>query len=79
MLTILPYSGLAAHCEDTKELAVQYYTPASVSTRSMQIRIYFHFIDEFSGLLFPVPCPAHQIALYITWLSKFFKYNSLTN
>ena len=71
--------GLAVLCDETKELAVQYYAPSSINTRSIQIRTYFRFVDEFEGLLFPVPCPPHQVALYITWLAKFLKYSSLTN
>ena len=73
------FPGLAVLCDEMKELAAQYYVPSSVNTCSMQIRTYFHFVDEFAGLLFPIPCPPHQVALYITWLAKFLKYSSVTN
>lgn len=45
----------------------------------MQIRKYLKFINEFEGLLSPFPCPSHQVALYITWLSRSLKYSSITN
>lgn len=56
-----------------------YYATNSRSTRSMQIKKYLTFIDEFAGLLSPMPCPPSQVALYVVWLSRTLKYSSITN
>lgn len=45
----------------------------------MQIRKYLSFIDDYSGILTPIPCPPAQVALYITHLSKTLCYSSITN
>ena len=37
------------------------------------------FIDSCNGLLAPTPCDSKQVALYITWLSKFLKFTSIKN
>lgn len=62
-----------------KALGDHYYSSNSRSTRAMQLRKYLTFIDEFSGLLVPLPCPPSQVAIYIVWLSRTLKYSSITN
>ena len=57
----------------------RFYASNSKTTRSMQIRKYFQFIDEFHGLLLQLLCPSPHVALYITWLSRSLKYSSITN
>ena len=76
---VLLISGLAGLVKETKELSSGYYAESSKSTRLMQIRKYLSFIDEFGGLLSPVPCASAQVALYVTWLARSLKYSSITN
>lgn len=57
----------------------QFYSLNSRSTRAMQVRKYLTFIEEFRGLLSPLPCPSSQVAMYIVWLSRTLKYSSITN
>ena len=72
-------SDLAGLVREAKELSSAYYAESSKSTRLMQIRKYLSFIDEFGGLLAPVPCASAQVALYVTWLARSLKYSSVTN
>lgn len=61
-----------------EDLGRKFYSKNSATTRSMQIKKYFAFIEEHKGLA-PIPCDSNQVALYITWLCKFLKYSSITN
>ena len=57
----------------------QYYSTNSRSTRCVQLKKYFMFIDQFRGLLAPNPCPASQVVASVVWLSRSLKYSSITN
>ena len=63
--------------EVAKAMQKQYHSENSRSKRSMQIRKYFSFIEEFRGLLSPVPFPPLQVSIYIAWLSHSLKYSSI--
>ena len=57
----------------------KFYAPNSVTTRSVQIRRYLDFIEEFAGEFPPTPCPTAQVGLYAVWLARTMKYSSVTN
>lgn len=57
----------------------KFYAPNSVTTRSVQIRRYLDFIEEFDGEFPPTPCSTAQVGLYAVWLARTMKYSSVTN
>lgn len=73
------FPDLAQLESQVKGMASNYYSANSRSTRAMQVRKYLHFIEEFRGLISPLPCPSSQVAIYIVWLARSLKYSSITN
>lgn len=75
---ILSTANLQCLKDETLVLQAGQYASSSQHTRSTQIMKYFDFISIYPDLC-PIPCDATQVALYITWLSRSFKYSSITN
>ena len=65
--------------KESESLAGAFYSENSKTARLVQLRKYLAFIDEFAGLLSPLPCDSAQVALYIAWLARSLKFSSITN
>ena len=65
--------------QDSRDLASKFYSDNSKIARSVQIKKYLLFLEEFEGLFIPYPCSPDQVDLYISWLAKQMKYSSITN
>ena len=65
----------------TKEQVCQalYYVPNSQLARSIQVRKYLNFIEDFSYHFAPIPFPDNQVAPYATWLGRSLKYACIIN
>ena len=55
------------------------YVPNPITTRSVQIRRYLEFIEDFDGEFTPVPCLTSHLNLDAAWLARIMKYSSVTN
>ena len=73
---------LAGH----EELAVEhrgferkFYSTNLLATRSVQIKRYLAFVDDFSVNRSPFPCSSERVALYATWLARSLSYRSILN
>jgi len=76
---VLIFAGMAALQTEMVGFQRQFYAKNSRTTRSVQIRRYFAFIEEFRGILPPIPCGSDQVSLYATWLARSLGYSSLLN
>lgn len=55
------------------------FAASTVRTRSVQIKAYSDFCDEFDGYLEPYPCDTDQLCLFICYLARTLCYSSIKN
>ena len=57
----------------------QFYSVNSWATRSVQIKRYLAFVEEFALNRAPFPCSSKWVALYAAWLVRSLAYRSVIN
>lgn len=55
------------------------YAKSTGATRSMQMKLYFKFCEEFKERLSPTPCPPEQLRMYISYIARKLSYSSIKN
>ena len=61
------------------EYEKKFYSVNSWATRSVQIRGYLTFVNEFAENRAPFPCSLQRVALCAVWLARTLSYRSVIN
>ena len=63
--------------KECADLQCKHYATSTSKTRAAEVKVYLDFCEKF--LLEPAPCPPHQVALFITYMTRRIAASTIRN